>query len=244
MTIIRTIWAYLVSVATTLILSIYTIALSIFGYEGQRYVWIAHTWAKWIIWGSGVAIRVEGMENVRRDRPQIIASNHQSWFDVFTLSAILPKRFRFVAKEELRSIPLFGKAWQFSGHISIDRKDRVKAMATLAAAGILVGGDNSAIVIFPEGTRSATGELQSFKKGTFMLAASTGLEIVPTAVIGSRVVQRKGDWRVHSGPIIVRFGEAVDSSQFGEDNLEELLTIVRARVAGLLEHPLRKRDLE
>lgn len=241
---IRTIWAYFVSVLVTLVLSLYTIVLSLFGYEGERYDWIAHTWAKGIIWPSGVKITVEGRENVRADRPQIIASNHQSWFDVFSLSAVIPKRFRMVAKQELKRIPLFGRAWSSSGHISINRKDRNKAVASLEKAGELVRSDNSAVVIFPEGTRSATGELQPFKKGTFMLATATGIEIVPTAVIGSRAAQRKGDWRVHSGPIIVRFGEPVDSSAYDDDSVEELMTIVRERIARLLEDPLRKRDLE
>lgn len=241
---IRTLWAYFFSGVTTFFLSIGVMLLTIFDHQGGGYDWIAHTWAKAIIWGSGVRITVEGMEHVRLDQPQIVASNHQSWFDVFALSAIFPKRFRFVAKEELQRIPMFGRAWTSSGHISINRKDRIKAITALAAAGQLVRTDNSAIVIFPEGTRSPVGELMPFKKGTFMLAASTGLAIVPAAVIGSRAVQKKGDWRVHSGPIIVRFGETVDSSQFGDDNLDQLMEIVRARIAGLQDHPLRKRDFE
>jgi 1-acyl-sn-glycerol-3-phosphate acyltransferase len=75
-----------------------------------------------------------------------------------------------------------------------------------------------------------------------MLALRTGIEIVPAAVIGSRGVLRKGDWRVRKGPIIVRFGEPIDSSQYDEAHREQLMLDVRARIATMLHHPERKRD--
>ena len=110
-------------------------------------------------------------------------------------------------------------------------------------AAELVRSDNSAIMIFPEGTRSADGRLQEFKKGAFMLALRTGLEITPAAVIGSRAVQKKSDWRVRPGTIIVRFGEAIDTTQFDEAHREELTALVHQRITNLLDHPERPRDL-
>jgi 1-acyl-sn-glycerol-3-phosphate acyltransferase len=239
---VRTFWAYFNGVIATLILSTAAITAGLIGHRGGAYDWIARTWSRWILWASGVRVRVEGMDHVRGDRPQIISSNHQSWFDVFVLAAVIPKRFRFIAKEELRKIPLFGKAWESAGHISINRSDRSSAINALDAAATLVRSDNSSIVIFPEGTRSPDGQLLPFKKGAFMLALHTGIEILPTAVIGSRAVQKKADWRVKSGPVIVRFGEPVDSSRFDEMHREELMTVVRERIAGLLNHPERNRD--
>lgn len=242
MTIIRTIWAYLNGAVATVILSTAAILASLFGHRGGFYDWVARAWSRWILWASGVKVMVEGMENIHADRPEIIASNHQSWFDVFALASVVPKRFRFIAKEELRKIPLFGKAWESAGHISINRQDRSRAIVALDAAAELVRSDNSSIVIFPEGTRSPTGELLPFKKGAFMLALRTGLEIVPAACIGSRAILKKGDWLVRSGTIIVRFGEPVDSSQFDEQHREVLMHIVRERIADLLNHPARTRD--
>jgi len=238
----RAIWAYLNGIIATFILSSAAIAASLARHRGLFYDWVARTWARWILWASGVRVRVEGMQNIHGDSAQIIASNHQSWFDVFALAANIPKRYRFIAKEELRRIPVFGRAWESAGHISVNRSDRGSAIAALDAAAALVRSDNSSIVIFPEGTRSPNGDLLPFKKGAFMLALHTGLDIVPAAVVGSRAVQKKGDWRVHSGTVIVRFGEPIDTSQYDETRREELMAVVRERIVGLLDHPLRQRD--
>jgi len=240
--ILRAIWVGINGTIATFGISAIVVAAALLGHRGDFYERAARTWARWILWASGVRVKVEGLENFALERPQIVASNHQSWFDVFALAAILPKRSRFIAKEELRRIPLFGRAWSSAGHISINRQDRKRAINALDAAGAAMRGDNSAVVIFPEGTRSRSGELQPFKKGAFMLALRTGIEILPTAIVGSRGVLKKGDWRVKSGPIIVRFGQPVDSARYTEGHRDELLAEVQDRVAHLLNHPERKRD--
>ncbi len=92
---------------------------------------------------------------------------------------------------------------------------------------------NAAVIIFPEGTRSPTGELQEFKKGAFMLALRAGVEIVPFGVGGSRAVLPKGRWRVRPGTIIVRFGEAMPTTGLSEDDRDQLINDVRDRVRNL-----------
>ncbi len=236
---IRNLWVAINLLVGTFGLSLIVVVAALFRHRGGIYDWAAHSWARWAIWASGSSIEVEGMEYLALDHPQIIASNHQSWFDVFALAATIPKRYRFIAKEELRSIPLFGLAWESAGHVSIDRKDRSKAIRALDTAAAIMRKDNSAIVIFPEGTRSPTGELLPFKKGAFMMALRTGIEILPAACIGTRAIQKKGDWRVHAGRIIVRFGPPIDSSQFDEPHREELMVIVRERIEGMLHTPAK-----
>lgn len=235
--IIRSIWVALNLLVGTFVLSSMVVIAALFRHRGGLYDWAAHSWAKWAIWASGSRVRVEGMEHLRQDRPQIIASNHQSWFDVFALAAVIPKGYRFIAKEELRRIPLFGLAWASAGHISIDRKDRAQAIKALDNAAALMREDHTAVVIFPEGTRSPTGELLPFKKGAFMMALRTGIEILPAACLGTRAILKKGDWRVRPGRIIVRFGPPIDSSQFDEEHREELMLVVRERIETMLHAP-------
>ncbi|MGH7460869.1 MAG: lysophospholipid acyltransferase family protein, partial [Longimicrobiales bacterium] len=143
--------------------------------------------------------------------------------------------FRFVAKEELGRIPIFGRAWRTAGHISVNRGDRMQAIRVLEQFGDVVRNDNSTIVIFPEGTRSRTGDLLPFKKGAFMLALHTHIDIVPTAVVGSRAILKKGDSRVHSGRIIVRFGEPIPTVGYNEENRDHLIALVRSRIEIMLK---------
>ena len=169
----------------------------------------ARRWAQAILWAANVQVRVEGSEHLRADEPQIIVSNHQSWFDVFALAAHLPVRYRFVAKKELGDIPVFGKAWQSCGHVSVDRGNREAAIESLDQAWREIHEDKLTMVLFPEGTRSPDGRLKPFKKGAFVLAVQGQVPLVPVAVLGSRNVMPKGRVKIRSNPITLRVGEAI-----------------------------------
>ena len=231
---IRTAWFALnLLVATTLLGGLVLVA-SLFRVRGNIYWTASRTWARWLMWASGCKVTVEGRDNIAMDRPQVFASNHVSHVDVIAIAANLPKPFRFVAKKELEHIFLFGPAWKAAGHISVDRGDRASAVASLDAAGRLIREDNSSVVIFPEGTRGTGGEMLPFKKGAFMLALHTGVEIVPIAVLGTRAILPKGAGRLRAGPITVRFGVPIDTAQYTEDDRDVLIEEVRARIEWLL----------
>lgn len=236
---IRTIWVALNLLVGTTIMSSWVILASWFRAEGEVHHRIGRRWSRWVLWASGVRVRTEGMETVHLDEPQLFLCNHVSWYDVWAIAATLPKRYRYIAKKELEWIPIFGAAWKAAGHISIDRSDRRAAIRSINAAGDAIRKDNSSIVIFPEGTRSVTGELQPFKKGAFMLALHTHVDIVPMAVIGSRAILPKGRWRVRGGEIILRFGPAISTQGFDETNRDELIHRVRAAIERLLAAPVQ-----
>jgi 1-acyl-sn-glycerol-3-phosphate acyltransferase len=232
---IRTLWVALNLVVATVPLSIAVLVCALFRVRGPVYDRLARTWARWVLWASGTRVRIEGAEHIRTDKPKIIVSNHQSWYDVFALAANIPGPYRFVAKQELARIPLFGHAWRAAGHISVDRSDRQAAIRSLDHAGRAIREDNSSVVIFPEGTRSETGELLPFKKGAFMLAIHTGVDIVPTGVSGGRDILGKGEWRVHRGEVLIRFGEPIPVAAYGEENREALIARVWADVQRLAQ---------
>ncbi|HUE95519.1 MAG TPA: lysophospholipid acyltransferase family protein, partial [Longimicrobiaceae bacterium] len=87
---------------------------------------------------------------------------------------------------------------------------------------------------FPEGTRSATGELQRFKKGAFVLGIQTGTEIVPAAILGSGDVMRKGSLKIRPGTITIRFGEPISVEALEMGDRDELTRRAQDAVAGLL----------
>jgi 1-acyl-sn-glycerol-3-phosphate acyltransferase len=169
----------------------------------------ARNWGRDILWAAGVRVTLEGEENLNLDAPQIVVSNHQSWFDVFTLAAELPVRYRFVAKKELGSVPIFGKSWKSCGHVAVDRGNREAAIASLEQAWREIHEDKLTMVLFPEGTRSPDGRLKSFKKGAFVLAVQGQVPLVPVAVVGSRNIMPKGRFRVRTGKITLRIGTPI-----------------------------------
>ena len=208
---IRTAWVYLVGIFATLFFAGTAVLRT---YLWPRNVhrccdWAARRWAQTLLWAAGVEVVLEGVEKLRTDGPQIVVSNHQSWFDVFALAAALPVRYRFVAKRELGEIPIFGRAWKSCGHISVDRGNREAAIQALDQAWKEVHEDKLTMILFPEGTRSPDGRLKDFKKGAFVLAVQGQVPLVPMGVIGSRRIMAKGEKRIRAGKILVRIGEPI-----------------------------------
>ena len=234
---IRTIWVAIHVLASTIPFSLLVVIGSYLGASSRFYDQIPRYWARWILWATGVRVEVEGVENLSPDRAQIIVSNHVSWYDVLALAAWTPKRYRFVAKKELSRVPLWGHAWVAAGHISVDRTDNQSAVASLDQAGRTILEDNSSVIIFAEGTRSRTGELQPFKKGAFILALQNGIDIVPTAVLGTRHIMSRDSWRIRSGRIIVRYGPPVSPAGYDIRRRDELIARVRSDVAEMLSLP-------
>ena len=114
------------------------------------------------------------------------------------------------------------------------RKDEAQA-SVLAAAEALKAGLH--MVVFPEGTRSVGGRLAGFKKGPFFLAMQTGAPIVPVAIVGTQKMMGKGTWKVVPGVATVRMLGAVEPSEYA--TREELLRVVRERIAGALPEEMR-----
>ena len=143
-------------------------------------------------------------------RGQVLVCNHQSWFDVFALSASLPVEFSFVGKKELSRVPVLGQAWEKVGHVAIDRSDRKSAIESLKRVEEQFRAGRT-IIMFPEGTRSPTGELARFKKGAFVMAIKCQVPVVPVAVSGTGTIMRKGDWVIEPGTATIRVGSPIST---------------------------------
>lgn len=195
----------------------------------------ARRWAHQLLRAAGTRVVLEGADAIDPARAQVLVANHVSWFDVLALAANVPGSFRFVAKKELEKVPIFGPAWQVAGHISIDRRDRASAMESLEVARRQLQEEHPTVIFFPEGTRSPTGELRAFKKGAFVLAIQTGVEVVPAAILGSREVMAKGSWRIRTGRTIrVRLGTPIPVDGLTMDDRDALTRTARDTVRELL----------
>lgn len=178
-------------------ISVYTIVLgtlsltsSLFESRGRFAHWCARTWSRLILATTGVKVSVSGIEHLAKERTYVFAANHQSIYDIPVLFASLPYELRIIAKDSLGSFPFLGWHLSRTGHLLVDRRKpdprRVFAWAnSLAANGL-------ALIVFPEGTRSATGMVGPFKGGSLYPAVQAGLPIVPISVVGSRHVMKKG----------------------------------------------------
>lgn len=223
------------AIIMTLVLAPTVIIARLLGFkEGPRsvYAWATRTWARSMLVSAGVKVRIHNPERVSREAGAVYISNHVSWFDVFVLAAELP-RYSFIAKAELRKIPLFGYGAEAAGIVFLDRDNRKAAFESYKVAAKEVERGRS-IVVFPEGTRGRDYHLRPFKKGPFVLAIAAQCPIVPTIVHGSREVMAKGGFRVRSGVIDVHFLDPIEARGLDYDDRAELMMRVWTRIANAM----------
>jgi 1-acyl-sn-glycerol-3-phosphate acyltransferase len=234
--VIRTIWYYIVLLWSTIIHAGGTFVaglLRVPNRPGGVYDWGSVDWSREILKAAGTPVLAEGLERIPRDRPVMYVSNHSSMFDIWALSATLPGSIRFVAKQELFKIPLLGGAMRAAGHISIDRAARKKAFEAYDEAARMIRNGISSPVVFPEGTRSRTGELLPFKNAPFGLAIAAQVPIVPVYVHHTFEILPKGAWRLRPRPIRLVVGEPIETKGFQPADRERLRDQVRAAMVAL-----------
>ncbi len=127
---------------------------------------------------------VHGREHLPVKCGSIYISNHQSLIDIPLIYQLIPEPFSFIFKKELLRVPLFGKHLQHHDHIAIDRASPMD-LEVLEQKIIAFLAQGQHVAIFPEGTRSTTGQLQGFKRGAFRLALLSGAPLVPIYIHGS-----------------------------------------------------------
>jgi len=190
-------------------------------------------WARIALRLAGVRLVLHDTERLSPFKPRVFVSNHVSWYDIFTLMAILP-RYRFVAKAELFRIPLFGPAARRAGTIPIQRENRKAAFQSYEEAAREIRGGAS-VVVCPEGTRGESYALRPFKKGPFVLAIAAGAPIVPLIVFGTREVQPKGSFVIRSGTVHVHFLEEIPTTGLHYDDRDRLADECWRRMADAME---------
>jgi 1-acyl-sn-glycerol-3-phosphate acyltransferase len=193
---------------------------------------VMRNWATTIIKSAGVKIVVHGEENLPVGGAVYIC-NHVSWFDVFAVASSLP-RATFVAKLELKSIPLFGVAAESAGIVFIDRDNRKAAFESYKFAAQAVA-DGKRIMVFPEGTRGVNYRLRPFKKGPFVLAIAAEAPLVPTVVYGAMEVMGKGSFRIRPGTVHIHYLEPVPTQGHTYEERTKLMAETHARMDALLE---------
>ena len=231
----RTLLAFIMLWVATIPLATIAVVARLLGLrEGEHGVaqWCMRTWARSLCFAAGARVVVHNPERMLLGRGAVYASNHVSWYDVFAIASVLP-RYTFIAKSELRKIPIFGWGAESAGVVFLTRDNRKSAFESYKGAAEQVKAGQS-IVVFPEGTRGRDYSLRPFKKGPFVLAIAAQAPVVPVLVYGAREVMPKGSFRVRPATVHVHFLEAVETAGLDYDRRHELMRTVWDRIAACL----------
>lgn len=191
--------------------------------------------ARLALWLGGVKVDVQGADKIPRDRAVVFMPNHQSNCDPPAVISLLPPVLT-LAKQEFFKVPILGAGMKLRGFVPVDRRNRERAIAAVKEATVKLKAGNS-FLAYPEGTRSPDGRLQPFKKGVFMMAIESGVDIVPISVSGGARIMRKGHFRIHPGRLKVTFHDPIPTRDLAPRYRERLMEQVRRVIlSGLAEN--------
>jgi 1-acyl-sn-glycerol-3-phosphate acyltransferase len=168
----------------TIVLGTLSLLSSFFDRRGRIQHGFARLWS-WLILRTIMSpVTVTGLDRIDTSKPAVYASNHISALDIPVLYVNLPFQFRIMAKRELFRYPFMGWHLKRSGQVPVERENAIASVRALnRATESLKAG--MPLVVFPEGGRSATGQIRPFMPGAFYVAIKAQCDVVPIALVGT-----------------------------------------------------------
>ena len=201
----------------------------------------AHYWSKLTCWLAFCPVTVRGRENIDPKQSYIFVANHTGAYDIFLIYGFLDHNFKWILRKGIRKIPLLGRACTAAGHIWVDEHGSSGLMQTMRQARQTLQGGMS-VVVFPEGTRTATGHLNRFKKGAYGLAGMVRLPVVPMTIEGPFEVLPKGSATLRPHRLVLTIHKplpAITRQEGNEAGIDRLLHDSQRIIAESLGEPVQ-----
>jgi 1-acyl-sn-glycerol-3-phosphate acyltransferase len=190
---------------------------------------LGRTAARWLFRLGGARLTAEGVQRLGAG-PYVLTCNHTSFADVLALMAMLPQGFVFLAKKEILGWPIIGSFIAAGRHLTVDREDAIHLVADAPKIGRALA-EGTSVLIFPEGTFTASPGLRPFRLGAFQTAVDAGRPVVPMALRGARRVLRDKTLIPRPGPIDLWVGEPLQANGTGWSAMVDLRDRVAAAIA-------------
>jgi 1-acyl-sn-glycerol-3-phosphate acyltransferase len=188
-------------------------------------------WASLYTWFNPAwPVTVEGREKIRSGTTYVMVANHLSTLDILVLFRLF-RHFKWVSKIENFRVPFIGWNMSMNRYIKLRRGDRESVVQMMAACEKTIG-EGSSIMMFPEGTRSSTGEMRPFKPGAFEIALKTRTPILPIVILGTAdALPKRGFVLQGRHPIRIRVLDPIPHERVEHMSADELTAHVRNMMA-------------
>jgi 1-acyl-sn-glycerol-3-phosphate acyltransferase len=183
---------------------------------------------------SGVDLTITGQENVPQDTSVLYIGNHLGFFDIVLTYSRVPANTGYISKQSVFKVPIL-RLWMYRLHcLGLDRSDIRQGMKVILKAIDYVKNGTS-IFIFPEGTRSKTGEVLPFKAGSFKIATKSGCPIIPVAITGTdNILENHFPW-IKRAKVSITYGKPIPTASLTSEEQKALPQTVRNEIIRLKE---------
>ncbi|MFP4011142.1 MAG: lysophospholipid acyltransferase family protein [Spirochaetaceae bacterium] len=202
----------------------------------ERYLWrLTSGWARHLLCVSGVPVEVRRLGDLPTERALCVVSNHQSAADILLVVGYVPRLLGFMAKRELKHVPVISWWMQATHCVFIERRSAAQALRAIDYAAQRIR-DGQAMIVFPEGTRSRGRRMGLFKPGSMKLPKDAGAAILPVTIDGTyRLFEETGG--IRPAPVRITFHPAVPGDKVMRLSRRELAEHLEAIIARPLEQP-------
>jgi 1-acyl-sn-glycerol-3-phosphate acyltransferase len=173
---------------------------------------------------------VHGLAAIDFSLPMVVVCNHLSNLDGPLLFSVLPFNPRVLIKIETRKIPLIGLVLKLAGFVFVDRKNPLRRQEALNEAVKMIIKKHYSFLVFPEGTRSKSGQVQNFKKGGFKIALNAGVPILPVKISGSYQLMPPGQIGIKAGTVVIELFPPLALAGVQESKLTEWIQNLQQKI--------------
>jgi 1-acyl-sn-glycerol-3-phosphate acyltransferase len=198
-------------VLATAFFGCFSLTCSLWDKSGRQQHAIAQVWAKTLLRITLSPLQIIGRENLLRCPVAVYTSNHLSYMDTPVLFSSLPFQFRILARHNLWSIPFIGWHLKRSGQVPVDASSLRSTVASLNR-GVAALKSGMQLLLFPDGGRSADGQIRSFRGGSAWMAIRAGVPIVPIALVGTYELMPMHVYHMKPRPLLMVVGEPIETA--------------------------------
>ena len=226
----RVVFSYVVGWLFSLLLSTAVVISSLLTF-GVFWRWLTplqlRFWARGALWIQGVRVEYEGREHLEGAAKRVVLFNHSSGLDAMLIPTVYPEGGVSVIKREVLWIPIVGLALYLMGFLMVARGRGGKSKGILERAAKRMDRERITVFIAPEGTRTADGSLQEFKRGAFHLALASGAPVIPLVVKNGYSLYPRHRRVARPGTVKVCILPPIPTDDLTAENLPEFVDQVR-----------------
>lgn len=230
----RIIWIYLNLIFWTLLFGLSSFFTIIFTGKKEYFKFFGIIWGKTLSFIFNIKLIVIGRENLLNESNYIFVPNHASLIDIPLLLIAVNRYTVFIAKHELRKIPIFKSILDKAGFIFVNRKDNDSSINSINNLINDIKITPRSVGIFAEGTRTKDGNLQMFKKGAAIFGINTNLPIVPVAISGTYKWSLKSLLNFKKSVVTIEFAEPIQTENFSYNERKKLTENIRKKIKGMI----------